>query len=169
MVAGFLVPVLAAAWAPGEMPVEARRGRAIFFESEAGSRCANCHVMEGKGTPAGPDLARMAVLNAKALKMSVLSTLTQYVVTVKLKSGERFPAMKVSDSGAGIKVYDLTSNPPVEKVVPPAQFDRFESNTSWKHPPESAGLAARQLADLFTYLRFTVTGDRRPVKPEEVE
>lgn len=146
-----------------------KRGRAIFFESDAGTRCANCHALEGKGTAVGPDLTRLAMLNPRAIKMAVLSTVTQYVTIAKTKTGESFPSMKAGETDAEWKLYDMSTNPPTSKTVAKAALAAFEPNATWKHPPESAHLTAAQLADVISYMRFAAKGDTRGVKPEEVD
>lgn len=151
-------------------PAQVGRGRKIYFESEAqGTRCGNCHLLEKKGTPVGPDLSRLALLNPRAIKMAVLSTATQYVMQAKLKSGPTMPVMKASEEGADVKLFDLSTNPPQAKTVPKADIDKMEPNATWKHPPESAKLTPEQLADVISFIRFASNGDKRPVKPEDVE
>lgn len=153
----------------GQEPAQAVRGRKIFFESEAaGTRCGNCHAIERKGTPAGPDLGRLAMLNPRAIKMAVLSTATQYVVGVKMKAGGGFPAMKGAEEGAEVQLFDLSANPPVLRKVPKADVE-YQANTEWKHPPESTRLSAPQLADVIAFLRFATTGDKKTIRPEDVE
>lgn len=151
-------------------PAQVTRGRKIFFESEnPGTRCGNCHLMEKKGTPVAPDLGRMAMLNPRAIKMAVLSTATQYVVVARLKSGASFPAMKASEDATGIKLFDLSTNPPVLKTITKAELDSLQPNSQWKHPPESTRLTPAELADVIAFLRFAATGDKKTIRPEEVE
>jgi len=154
----------------GREPAQVGRGRAIFFESDAaGTRCGSCHAIEKKGTPAGPDLGRLAMLAPRAIKMAVLSTITQYVVVAKLKSGGSFPAMKASEEGTEVKLFDLSTNPPQLKSLPKADVAGYEPNSTWKHPPESTRLTAAQLADVIGFLRFASTGDKKTIRPEDVE
>jgi hypothetical protein len=153
----------------GQEPAQVARGRKVFFESEAvGTRCGNCHAIEKKGTPAGPDLGRLAMLNPRAIKMAVLSTATQYVVSAKMKTGATFPAMKGAEEGAEVQLFDLSTNPPELKKVPKADVE-YQPNTAWKHPPESTRLTAAQLADVIAFLRFAATGDKKTIRPEDVE
>lgn len=154
----------------GQEPAQVGRGRKIFFESEAaGTRCGSCHAIEKKGTPAGPDLGRLAMLAPRAIKMAVLSTSTQYVVIAKLKSGSSFPVMKASEEGAEVKLFDLSTNPPELKTFAKSDIDNYQPNATWKHPPESTRLTAAQLADVIAFLRFASTGDRKTIRPEDVE
>lgn len=146
-----------------------KRGRAIFLESEAGTRCSNCHSLEGKGTAAAPDLTRLAMLNPRAIKMAVLSTATQYVTMAKLKTGASFPCMKAGETDTAWSLFDLSTNPPQAKTVAKGEIETFEPNSKWKHPPESAHLTAAQLADIISYMRFAAKGDTRAVKPEDVD
>lgn len=154
----------------GQEPAQVGRGRKVFFESDAAStRCGSCHAIEKKGTPAGPDLGRLAMLAPRAIRMAVLSTATQYVVVAKLKSGSSFPAMKASEEGTEVKLFDLSTNPPQLKTVPKADIDSYQPNAEWKHPPESTRLTPAQLADVIAFLRYASTGDRKTIRPEDVE
>jgi mono/diheme cytochrome c family protein len=150
-------------------PEQVKRGRAIFFESAAGSRCGNCHSLEQKGTAVGPDISRLAMLNPRAIKMAVLSTATQYVQVCTTKDGSKFPFMKSGEEGQQVKFFDLSTNPPKERTLDKATIDEIEPNSSWKHPPESAKLTPAQLADVIGFMRFAAKGETKPVKTEEVE
>ncbi|MEZ5402137.1 MAG: c-type cytochrome [Bryobacteraceae bacterium] len=161
-----LIPTLLLAQA-GDPPAAAKRGREFFFDK--GPKCATCHMAEGKGNKVGPDLARIARVSPKGLKVAILSTVTEYVVTAKLKSGESFPAMRVEQAGDTIKLWDLSKHPPEAREMPASDLASYGGNSTWKHPPTSAGLSAADLADIMSYMRWAAYGDRKGVTAEEVE
>jgi hypothetical protein len=161
-----LVPVLV--WAQGAAPPDAaKRGRELFFDK--GPRCATCHSAEGKGTKVGPDLTKIARVSPRGLKVAILSTVTEYVVTAKLKSGESFPAMRMEQTGETVRLWDLSKMPPMERTLKTSEVDSYGGNATWKHPPSSAKLTNENLADLMSYVRFAAYGDRKGVNASEIE
>jgi len=148
-------------------PAAAARGKKLFFEE--GPKCATCHLAEGKGRKVGPDLKRLAMLHPRALKMAILSNGTEYVVVAKLKTGESFPAMRVEQNADTLKLWDLSKPEPEMKTLKPADLDSYGANSTWKHPPTSAGLSMQQLADIMSYIRFAAEGDRKGVSAEDIE
>lgn len=164
--AGF-TPVLPAAGS--DMPVQASRGKGIFFEAANKSRCSTCHEMEKQGTAVGPDLTKVGRLSPRAVLVSMLSTRTVYVKEVELKTTHKFPAMIVSENANEAKLHDLSKTPPAPVTMEKAAIHAIRDNGTWKHPPESAGLSAEQLADVISYIRWVAFGDTKGVSPDEVK
>ena len=84
---------MASALAPtsdAKPPAQAARGQAMFFDETVVMRCGGCHSLAGKGTAVGPDISRLARLNARAIVMAIRATRTQYVQVIKLKAGGEF-------------------------------------------------------------------------------
>ena len=154
----------------GPMPDQAKRGQEIFLASpHAGSRCATCHSMEGRGRAVGPDIRRLAGLSPKALRIAIKSTVTAYVVTANLRNGKKFPALKGEEDDKEIVLFDLSKIPPVEGTYQKSEISSYGANMNWKHPPASEELTDQQLADLIGYFRFVAKGNTRTVLPEEVQ
>jgi mono/diheme cytochrome c family protein len=149
-------------------PEQAQRGRELFFAASNPNNCGVCHVLSGKGTAVGPDLTRLARINARAIAMAVTSTRTQYAVIVKPKTGKDFPAMKVEE-GETISVYDLSTTPPTLRKFPKEEVGPMVDNNVWKHPPSVDKLSAEQMADIIAYIRYAAYGDKLGVKPADVE
>lgn len=150
-------------------PAQVQRGKTLFWESPgAGSRCGACHSLEGRGQTIAPDLRRLAGLSPRGIKTAILSTVTEYVVTPKLKSGKAFPAFKGEETDKTIVLWDLTTTPPQARQTDKAEVLGYGSNTAWKHPPASANLTTKQLADVIAYLRFVSKGDTRPVSEDDL-
>lgn len=150
-------------------PAQAKRGMALFWESpDAGSRCGACHSLEGRGQAIAPDLRRLAGLSPRGIKTAILSTVTEYVVTPNLKSGKPFPALKGEETDKTIVLWDLSTTPPQAKQTDKSEILGYGSNTAWKHPPSSAKLTTKQLADVIAYLRFVTKGDTRGVSEDDL-
>jgi mono/diheme cytochrome c family protein len=147
-------------------PTQIDRGEALFFESPGG--CGACHAMKGKGTAIGPDLKAIAVVSPSGMATAIRSTVTQYVQTVKLKSGASFPTMPPAGQDAKVKLYDLSTTPPEVHEVDKAEIS-LSANTGWKHPPGVRKYTAEQMADLIAYIKYAATGSRRAVDPAEVQ
>lgn len=160
-----LVPALVLAQPPSQ---QVQRGRELFFNSPKGLPCATCHQMEGKGTPAGPELKNIAGISPRGIVTAILSSRTMYVVEVELDSGSRFPAIQHGEGPEGLILWDLTGNQPTERKIPRAKVKALRDNAKWKHPPESTGYSAAQLADVIAYIRYTTKGITTPVTEEDV-
>jgi mono/diheme cytochrome c family protein len=147
-----------------QTPEQAERGRKVFAEK----KCATCHVFEGQGTPVGPDLKNIAALSPRAIAIAVRATRTQSVISVKLKSGETFPAMRTTPGDKTLEVYDLSKDPPALRKFEAGEVDSTKDNESWKHPPASAEMPDDELADVIAYIRWIAVRDKKGVDPSEV-
>ena len=150
-----------------DLPARAGRGQALFFEE--GKGCGTCHSLAGKGTAVGPDLKRLARLNPHAIVAAIKATRTQYVQQIKLKSGDVFPAMIVTQDDKAVQAFDMNKKPPAEKKIARSDVASITDNEKWKHPPESADYNAEQLADIISYIRYVGAGDKTGVAPSDVE
>ncbi|HXI44436.1 MAG TPA: c-type cytochrome [Bryobacteraceae bacterium] len=159
----------AAMAADAKLPAQAARGQVFFFDETAARHCGSCHALAHKGTAVGPDLTRLARLNARAIVMAIRATRTQYVVNVKLKDGTEFPGMAGAKDDAGAQYYDLSATPPALRKLASKDVAAVVDNATWKHPPESAGYTAPQLADVIAYIKWASYGDTKGVNPDEVE
>jgi mono/diheme cytochrome c family protein len=142
------------------------RGQTLFF---AENGCATCHALKGRGTAVGPDLRMLGKVGVRALVTAIRASRTEYVETIKLKTGEPFPGMKVSADATTMQYYDLSKTPPELKKFAPGDVESKTDNSTWKHPPASAGYTNQQLADIVGYIRWAASGDRKVVSPDDVE
>jgi mono/diheme cytochrome c family protein len=171
----FWLPLLLVGFTPAlpaansDMPVQAARGKGIFFDAANKTHCSTCHELEKQGTAVGPDLTKVGRLSPRAVLISMLSTRTVYVKEVELKTKNKFPAMIVSENGNEVKLYDLSKMPPEPMTLEKSAIYAVRDNGTWKHPPESAGLSAEQLADVISYIRWVAFGDTKGVSPDEVK
>lgn len=143
-------------------PTQIERGEALFFDFTHG--CGNCHALKGKGTAAGADLKEIAPLSPQAVAMGIRSTVTQYVVIVKLKSGRSFPAMPPKSDA----VYDLSKMPPETVSTAADGVASTAPNAEWKHPPSQQKLSPQELADLVAYVRYAGANIRQKVDPDDM-
>ncbi|HUI81183.1 MAG TPA: c-type cytochrome [Bryobacteraceae bacterium] len=151
-------------WANSATPQQVQRGDALFAE-----RCAQCHALKGRGTAVGPDLSVMGRLPARAIATAIRSTVTEYVQTVKLISGETFPGMPLAGDDTHTKFFDVSKTPPELRQLDRADIVSTTPNATWKHPPALAGYTDQQVADITAYVRYAVTGTVKPIDPSDVQ
>ena len=152
-----------------DMPEQAKRGSTLFFQSTKGLPCATCHQLEGKGTPAGPDLKNIAVVSPHAMAIAVLATRTAYVVELETAAGRKFPAMQHGETPEGVVYYDLSAGAPKPVTLKKAEIKSSRDNAKWKHPPESTGYTQEELADVIAYIRFVTRGVTDAVNPADMK
>jgi hypothetical protein len=87
---------------------------------------------------------------------------------VKLKTGESFPGMRVSEDNQIVQVYDLSKEKPVLRKLERPAIEFIKDNESWIHPPAATDLSDDQLADLIAYIKWASYGDKKGVNPSEV-
>jgi len=150
-------------------PAQAARGQAVFFDENAASHCGGCHSLAQKGTAVGPDLTRLSRLNARAIVMAIRGTRTQYVQIVRLKNGKEFPGMPGAKDDTTVQYYDLSVTPPALQKLEKSDVASTGDNANWKHPPESAGYTAQQLADVIAYIKWASYGDTKGVNSADTE
>jgi len=142
------------------------RGQTLFY-SEKG--CGGCHALKGRGTAVGPDLRVLGKVGVRALVTAIRATRTEYVESIKLKSSDSFPGMKVSADATSMQYYDLSKSPPELRKLAADDVQSKTDNSTWKHPPATAGYTNEQIADIVAYIRWVAAGDRKPVAPGDVE
>ncbi|HTT60557.1 MAG TPA: c-type cytochrome [Bryobacteraceae bacterium] len=143
------------------------RGQALFF---AEGKCGTCHALKGQGTAVGPDLRILGRVGVRALVTAIRATRTEYVETIKLKSGDQFPGMKSPASDATtLQYFDLSKTPPELRKFPAADVESKSDNSVWKHPPSAGGYTNEQIADIVAFIRWAAVGDRKAVDPSDVE
>jgi len=155
--------------ADAKPPAQAARGEAAFLDESVATHCGGCHSLAHKGTAVGPDLSRLARLNARAIVMAIRATRTQYVQWVKLKDGKEFPGMPGAKDENSVSYYDLSVTPPALKKFEKSEIASTSDNSVWKHPPESAGYTPQQLADIIAYIKWASYGDTKGVSTADTE
>ena len=85
------------------------------------------------------------------------ATQSRNVLTATLQSGERFPALLVSQSGEEVRLYDLTETPPVLRTFVRSQMVSLVKNPGWRHDDFARSYAPEELEDIVAYLRWAAT------------
>jgi mono/diheme cytochrome c family protein len=138
-------------------PPQAARGRALFSDPVR-ENCSICHAVRGHGIAVGPDLTAPAEKTATEMMSRIHSTQSRHVLTASLQSGEQFPALLVSQTGDEVRLYDLTSMPPVLRTFAQPQVVSLAQNPAWRHEDVSRNYSAADLEDIAAYLRWAATG-----------
>lgn len=154
-------------WAQSAAQQQVQRGQALFLEASHG--CVNCHALKGHGTAVGPDLSVIGRLSPQAVATAVRSSATQYVQSVKLKSGESFPGMPAGQDDRIVQFYDVSKMPPELRKIERTQLESATNQNQWKHPPSVADYTNQQLADIIAYIRASVTGEAKSVNAADIE
>jgi mono/diheme cytochrome c family protein len=154
-------------WAQAAVPPQIQRGEALFLDTSQG--CTSCHSLKGHGAKVGPDLSAIGKIGSRAIATAIHSTVTQYVQTVKLKSGETFPGMPVAQDESCLQFYDLSKMPPELRRIDRPDLVTTLSQDAWKHPPAVGNYTDQQIADLVAYIRYVATGKAIAVQPSDVE
>jgi mono/diheme cytochrome c family protein len=150
-------------------PAQVARGQAFFFDESNAKHCGSCHALAKQGTAVGPDLSKLARLGPRAILMAVRATRTAYVQSVKLNNGPEFPGMPVARDDTSAQYYDLSVTPPALRKLDRKEIASVADNSVWKHPPESAGYTAQQLADVIAFIKWASYGDTKGVSPDDVQ
>ena len=149
---------------------QVERGRQLFARVTKGTACASCHSMEGVGTAVGPDLKKLAgVIGPRGLATTIQMTMTCYVQEVTLKSGRTFPGMEKSKANGVVEMWDLSKFPANLVTVKESEIVSQKTNSTWGHPPTTAGYTDQELADIIGYLKAASTGTAKTVTPEELQ
>ena len=149
-ISGGVVPATptGAATQQQEMPAAAKRGRDLFTDALRGVyRCNTCHALEGIGTPVGPNLASGGPSNTAAIRAGKPGT-----VRLATSGGDSFPAL-VAEQGDWVKVFDLTSPPPVLRTFAKGEIS-FSSGSSWQHSSAVKNYSDSELSAVEAYLQW---------------
>lgn len=126
-------------------PADVQRGRDLFFDATRGAqRCGTCHQADGWGTQVGPD--------PRGFKGDIRGVAARNVETVRLKSGEAFPALLIFKGSDAVRVYDLSSPLPVLRSFAPADVT-ITPGSSWTHSAAIANYTDEELAAIPAFLK----------------
>jgi len=131
---------------PPVLSGEAARGRDLFFDPMHLQRCSNCHRVNEKGLPVTP-----AISNVPGNTAALRSMATPRVSTATI-DGQTMPALLASRIPKEIKLYDLTSFPPVLRTVPPSGV-KLTDGSSWNHATVLGDYSDAELESILEYLR----------------
>jgi mono/diheme cytochrome c family protein len=130
-----------------KLPPEAVRGRELFFDALRGfGRCSTCHQVDGFGVPAAAPIAQIP---ADAATLRQLPTPR---VQTAIAAGESFPALVVSQGKNQVKLYDLTSPPPVLRSLSPASVT-LTQGSQWRHSSALSSYSDAELESILAFVR----------------
>jgi mono/diheme cytochrome c family protein len=129
-------------------PAEARPGHDLFFDATRISRCGTCHAVAGRGISIGPDLMTSA---EPALPRGLPP---KHVITARLKNGELFPALRLEQDERFVKLYDLSTAPPVLRTLERSEITSLVEGSNWSHDSAVRNYSADELRAIITYLRW---------------
>ena len=152
-----------------EMPAQAARGKAIFFDAQSKTHCGTCHELDKSGTAVGPNLTNIARLSPKGIEVSIMSSRTVHAKEIELKTKVKMPVIVVSETPKELTVYNLDTSPPERLVLDKETIFAVRDNSTWRHPPEATEASKETLADVISYIRFVAFGDTKGVKAEDLE
>jgi len=152
-------PAKPAATDPLPIRGDAAAGRALFFDATQEKSCGACHTFQGRGGKLGPDLSQVGNQTARELLQSIIfprATVDPAYATLALttREGERVVGLKRDEDDEVIRLYDLSSLPPVSRAFPKSQVVKVEKlNTSAMPGDYAARYSLKQLLDLITFLK----------------
>jgi len=149
-------------------PAQAARGQAFFLDESNAKRCGSCHALAKQGTAVRPDLSRLSRLGPRAILMAVRATRTAYADR-QVEEWRRVPRHAVAQDDTSAQYYDLSVTPPALRKLDRKDIASVGDNSIWKHPPESAGYTAQQLADVIAFIKWASYGDTKGVSPDDVQ
>ena len=145
------------------------KGKALFFDLSDELNCALCHRLNSKGTNVAPDLSGISGRSAKEILKDIIlpsavTTEAGQLFSMTTHDGEQLEVVKVGESSTRVKVYDLTSFPPVLRTIKKEHIQSFEL----KRPsamPETYGqrYTLKQLLDIIAFLKSSEGGKAEPV------
>ncbi|MDA2928989.1 c-type cytochrome [Acidobacteria bacterium AH-259-O06] len=135
-------------------PAEAKRGHDLFFDATRGTRCATCHSLGERGIPIGPDLRDVASENPAQLLSLIRNNRSKHVLTARLESGEVFPALRAGQNEKWVKLYDLTTPPPVLRTLERSQITSIVEANDWQHAAVVRNYKTEELQAIIPYLKW---------------
>ena len=133
-------------------PEEASHGRDLFFDATREVRCGTCHEAGGRGIPIGPDLLALGDGLRTTLVGKTRSRRSRHVLRARLTDGQSFAALQVAQEDELVKLYDLTTIPPVMRTVLSGEVESLAQDGSWEHRTVAAEYSDGELGAIVHYL-----------------
>jgi mono/diheme cytochrome c family protein len=97
-----------------------RTGAALFFDATKLYSCRSCHNYSGAGGPVGPDLADLgkpAIDVYRSLSHADTASTAYPAILLTLRDGARMVGIKRDETSDALRIYDVSSVPPVSRRV----------------------------------------------------
>lgn len=136
------------------LSAEARKGKDLFFDAVRGvNRCGTCHTVEGMGTAVGPNLATAAPAPDAVTIAAIRRGRGAGLRLAQLAGLPPFPALVVEQTADTIRLFDLTSVPPVLCTVAKGDVT-LSSGAAWSHSDAVRNYSDADLTAIAAYLRW---------------
>jgi putative heme-binding domain-containing protein len=135
------------------------RGAALFFDPTTLRSCSVCHSRGDKGGPIAPDLAgfgKTPLEIYQSITRPRVATPRFPAVEVRLRDGTRMLGIKSEESDVEFRLFDVSSLPPVERIVPKAEISSISAiDDSGIYDHTKLPFSRQELLDLSAYLGKT--------------
>ena len=140
------------------------KGKELFFDISDNMNCAACHRINGKGSGVGPDLSHVSERSPREIFKDIIlpnAVVPQAGQLVELitQDGERLEVMRVEESSSRVKVYDVSSSPPVLRSIKKEQIRSLRASDRSAMPETYAQrYTLLELLDLISFLKTPKSG-----------
>ncbi|HLG89648.1 MAG TPA: c-type cytochrome [Alphaproteobacteria bacterium] len=152
---------------------QALAGSDLFFDETRAGSCSACHSYGGGGGPIGPDLATIADKTPSRIYQALLHPAAEDpdypAVTVTLKNGGTYIGIRQSDRRDAIRVYDLSSVPPVLRTwqkTDVAKVEPLAGAQAYKH--DLSRFTDQELLALVSFLKSGAASTPVDLKPQDL-
>jgi mono/diheme cytochrome c family protein len=147
---------------------QAERGKALFFDQARPSSCSFCHSYQGEGGPVGGDLAAAAKEPASLLYQHITHPGDHTsAITVTVHDGRSFTGVKAAETDQAVRLYDVSSVPPVLRSFYKADGIKVSPSTKPPYAHDLVGYSKDDIADIIAFLQ-SATGEGKKVSPQDL-
>lgn len=151
-------------------------GERVFFDTEQGHSCHNCHVFKGRGRRVGPDLtAKLKGKSPRDIFQKIVivphrSADPAYVnVAITTRAGERIVGIRAEEAGDEVRFYDTSVLPPTVRTFAKDDIVSTTRVNGTAMPSDYASrLPLQQLLDLVAFLKSGADGSPVSVSFDDV-
>ena len=137
-----------------QVPLQVRAGYELFFDAIRIRRCGTCHSLAGQGISIGPDLTKLASKENGELLSLIRGNHSKHVLTATLKNGGVFPVLRVEQTEAQVRVYDLSSPLPVLRTLGRSEIQSLVQANDWPHRSVVTSYNHQELKAILLYLNW---------------
>ena len=151
-------------------PGDPKRGRELFFDITNDANCGGCHRIDGTGGRVGPDLKTVAGRPAKVILRDILlpgAVVAEegQLLSLTTSDGEELEVVRAGESATRMKVYDLSSLPPVKRSIKKERILRTEPLGRSAMPADFIErYTFKELLDIIAFLKSYDPSSASPVR-----
>ena len=132
-----------------DLPADALRGRALFFDAARTGGCGACHEAGGRGVLVSTGLQDLTAARLQGFRRVP----TPEVVTARPSGETAFPAVVAEKAAGRVRVWDLSPRLPVLRTFLPAEVV-LTPGASWTHSAAAGLYTDAELEDISRYLHW---------------